>query len=193
MVLGDDAGHVHIITFLSRGDFESFYGPPQAIPPLSHVRHAPASHVVTEGSIQMSFADFVAGPLVQHISMPVHGDWVRSVRCGGVGGSFLSCSSSPTSALAWYDPATLLDARLRIYRCQKGVCAIDYNSVLNVIASGSRSGEVNTWSPHVADTHTACLRSCTGPVVAVAVRDVGQLISVSEEGAVYVWDLSSNG
>ena len=200
LVLGDESGAVHTLQLTeSAGDsftFESFYHD------ATHASHSgirkkhtlSSRGTVREGRLVMTFSEFVDSPHITHRRFDAHKDWCRKVRCGPTLGSFLSCASNTESSLVLYDPGTARDDKLRTFSLHKGVCTFDYDMALSVVVTGARHGVVNVWNPHITSTCFAHLRGHNAMIVGICIRNIrgGQIISVSEDGVLIVWDLASH-
>jgi WD40 repeat protein len=123
-----------------------------------------------------------------------HSAWSQKVRCGTEVGSFISMSSESDASLAYYDATTVLDCKTHILSVSKGISSFDYDEGLDLIVTGNRLGIVNFWNPRMLPSAMAHLHGHTSRVVSVAIRQIkgGQVLSVSEDGLMHVWDISSN-
>eukprot|EP01136_Pigoraptor_vietnamica_P017476 Opistho-1_new@62676 len=163
LLFGDDGGYVNIITLPDKSSFNSL---PRDVDP-----HALSDH---------GMPDFT------YVRRKVHKDWVLGIKYFPTLKSYASCSSSSQRSLVIGDLESRSERVLNVYR---GVNAFDLSRRPNFLVTGGFDHVVRLWNPYILSKPAALLTGHNATIVDVAVNDDGQVVSLSADKTVKVWDI----
>ncbi|XP_078611049.1 WD repeat-containing protein on Y chromosome-like isoform X2 [Branchiostoma floridae x Branchiostoma japonicum] len=173
LLMGDAGGNVSIIVF-SEACGAGLFG----------------DSALTGGCKRIPFAALQQGAVkgVKAVQHHLHNDWVKKVMYCSESGFFLSCSVNTETALFAGD--INLKKMHSFFKIRKGVCAVDFCSIKNVIATGGMDWSVRIWNPYVTTKATTVFRGHNSAVLHVMWTDQGQhIVSVDKGKNVKVWDV----
>lgn len=174
MMWGDDAGNIHLFTFLRPTN------------QLFDVVSRPG-----RGVTKLFFKDFNfhTSKFVSHRTIDgVHPEAVRRIAYISDSEYIVSSSSNPRSSVVVIDPH--LKKKTYTFKLTKSIECFALSKVSNVLVTGGNDRIVRLWNPYVVSKPIAVLTGHAQAVLDVIVHDPLTLIfSYSRDAVVKVWDL----